>query len=131
MDIFLSQGKITYKVLGGDIELYFFTGPSPIDVLRQYTDFVGRPCMPPMWSLGVHQCRWGYDNVTTAMKVVESHKISDLPLDALWLDIEYVSYHDSDFRTLISQLRLLVVTWIDIRCSHTVQADFRKKSFKI
>lgn len=92
MDIFLAEGKITYKILGGNIEMYFFTGPSPLDVLRQYTDFIGKPFMPPLWSLGVHQCRWGYDKVKVAMDVVKAHKDINLPLDALWLDIEYVSH---------------------------------------
>jgi alpha-D-xyloside xylohydrolase len=93
MDVFLSEGKITYKVLGGNIELYIFTGPSPLDVLKQYVDFIGKPFMPPLWSLGVHQCRWGYKDVTLARKAVDSYKEKQIPLDALWLDIEYVVHH--------------------------------------
>ncbi|KAI9279952.1 glycosyl hydrolases family 31-domain-containing protein [Umbelopsis sp. AD052] len=93
MDVLLSAGKITYKVLGGNIELYIFTGPTPLDVLKQYVDFIGKPFMPPLWSLGVHQCRWGYKDVDQARSVVDSFKDSQIPLDALWLDIDYMDNH--------------------------------------
>ena len=59
MDVNLSASSLTYKVIGGIIDLYFLLGPTPLIVTEQYTEMVGRPFMPPLYSLGWHQCKWG------------------------------------------------------------------------
>jgi alpha-glucosidase (family GH31 glycosyl hydrolase) len=45
------------RVIGGVVDLYFFLGPTPEAVVRQYHEMVGAPAMPPYWALGVHQGR--------------------------------------------------------------------------
>ena len=54
----LYSGKMTYKVVGGALDFFIFIGNSPADVVRQYTQLIGRPYLPPRWSLGFHQCRY-------------------------------------------------------------------------
>ena len=44
-------------MISGVVDLHFLMGPTPTDVMRQYTALEGRPAMPPLWSLGFHQCR--------------------------------------------------------------------------
>lgn len=57
MDVIINQTSLTYRVIGGLVDLYFFTGPTPEEVIRQYHEVIGFPAMPPYWSLGFHQTR--------------------------------------------------------------------------
>ncbi|XP_075746394.1 lysosomal alpha-glucosidase isoform X2 [Rhipicephalus microplus] len=55
MDVLLQPEKvITFRTTGGLLDFDIFLGDSPDDVLRQFTELVGRPAMPPLWALGHH-----------------------------------------------------------------------------
>ncbi|WIA20582.1 hypothetical protein OEZ85_004970 [Tetradesmus obliquus] len=91
MDVSLNKTSLTYKVIGGLVDLYFFTGPTPEEVIRQYHQVIGAPAMTPYWSLGFHQTRWGYQNISVLEEVVANYTAVDLPLEVVWSDIEYMS----------------------------------------
>ena len=57
-DIILQPAPaITFRTIGGIFDLYFFMGPTPADVMKQYSNLVGKPFLIPYWSLGFHLCR--------------------------------------------------------------------------
>uniref|UniRef100_H2Z255 Neutral alpha-glucosidase AB n=1 Tax=Ciona savignyi TaxID=51511 RepID=H2Z255_CIOSA len=73
----------------GVIDVYLMLGPSPKDVMRQYTTLTGTTYFPPKWSIAYHQSRWNYkdeDDVKTVDAAFDEH---DIPYDCLWLDIEH------------------------------------------
>jgi alpha-glucosidase (family GH31 glycosyl hydrolase) len=45
MDVTLLSNSLIFKTTGGIIDLYVFSGPTPKDVVFQYTYIVGRPAM--------------------------------------------------------------------------------------
>jgi alpha-glucosidase len=85
------QEYSAFSADGGEMNYYFFWGPSIKKVLGRYADLTGHMPLPPMWTLGNQQSRWGYYNDARAEAVVNKYRADDLPLDALYLDIHYMS----------------------------------------
>jgi alpha-glucosidase len=69
---------------------YYFIPGSPEKAIERYTELTGRPGLPPRWSLGYHQSRWGYKTEEDIRSVVVGFQQHELPLSAIHLDIDYM-----------------------------------------
>ena len=89
----------------GAMDVFILPGNSPAAVLRQYSSLTGTTSMPPMFSLGYHQCRWNYRDENDVKEVDQGFDEHDIPYDVLWLDIEhtdgkrYMTWDQSVFPT--------------------------------
>lgn len=84
-EIILRESKITWRALGGSIDLYFFEGPTQEQVIKSYqTSAVGLPAMQQYWTFGFHQCRWGYHNWSVVRDVVDNFAKNEIPLETMW-----------------------------------------------
>ncbi|KAL0872207.1 hypothetical protein ABMA27_004610 [Loxostege sticticalis] len=91
MDIVLQPTPaITYRTIGGILNFFVFLGPTPLDVTVQYANVVGRPFMPPYWSLGFHLCKYNYLSLNTTRNVWKANRDAGIPFDVQWNDIDYM-----------------------------------------
>lgn len=75
---------------GGEMNYYFFYGPKMSDVVINYTHLTGKPELPPMWTLGYHQCKWSYYPESKVKEITSRFRELKIPCDAIYLDIDYM-----------------------------------------
>ncbi|XP_037793117.1 maltase-glucoamylase, intestinal-like [Penaeus monodon] len=81
---------LTLRSIGGIIDLFFFLGPSPEQVVAQYTSVIGRPFLPPYWSLGFQLCRYGYNSLENLTSAVSRTRRHGIPQDVQYADIDHM-----------------------------------------
>ncbi len=76
---------------GGAPSLYLLFGPSLAELTRRFQMLTGPAPLPPLWSLGYHQSRWGYRSAEDLTALADRFERHRFPADGLWLDIDYMS----------------------------------------
>jgi alpha-D-xyloside xylohydrolase len=96
--------KVQFSVPGECLEYYIINGPSPKQVLKNYTALTGRPALPPAWSFGL----WLTTSFTTKYDeqtvnhFVDGMAERDLPLavfhfDCFWMkEFEWCNFEWDD-----------------------------------
>ncbi len=74
----------------GEMNYYFFGGSSVPQIIKDYTSLTGRTTMPPLWSLGFQQSRWGYDNPQQLLTIAKTFREKKMPADVIVSDINYM-----------------------------------------
>ncbi|POV94665.1 hypothetical protein PSTT_16731 [Puccinia striiformis] len=77
----------------GVLDLFVFLGPSSAEIFSSFAALVGTTILPPYFSIAYHQCRWNYVSQDDLLSVVQNFDKFDIPLDVMWLDIEYAEEH--------------------------------------
>jgi alpha-glucosidase (family GH31 glycosyl hydrolase) len=77
------NGCYLVRAAGAKLDLYFFAGPQPQDVIARHGQWIGLPPLPPAWGLGV------WKNLIGGRQRVlgDLQKLRDagVPLDAVWI----------------------------------------------
>ncbi|KAI9837044.1 MAG: hypothetical protein M1819_000693 [Sarea resinae] len=93
-EILLKPQNITWRTIGGSIDLYFYAGPSQQEVTQSYQkSAIGLPAMQQYFTFGFHQCRWGYQNWSVVEDVVANFERFGIPLENIWSDIDYMNQY--------------------------------------
>ena len=92
IELDLEKKKISYLILGGVLDFTLFLGnKKPENVIKMYHKFLGGWMMPPFWSLGFHQSRWGYNDIDSIESMLGKYEKEKIPLDTFWLDLDYMN----------------------------------------
>ena len=97
-----------------DYELYLLENKSYLDIIHEFRELIGQSYIPPKWAFGYGQSRWSYESSREVREVVAEHKNRNIPLDMVYLDIDYMErYKDftinrenfPDFEELTAELK--------------------------
>ncbi|KAH7817620.1 putative alpha glucosidase II [Monocercomonoides exilis] len=66
---------------------HYLTGIA--SVMWKYARLTGAPCLPPLFALGYHQCRWNYFTDAEVSGIVAGFDEHRIPMDVVWLDVEH------------------------------------------
>ncbi|WP_458414486.1 glycoside hydrolase family 31 protein [Schinkia sp. CFF1] len=84
------ENTYSFSAAGGQLDYYVLAGPTPKDVIEQYTDLTGRMPLPPKWALGYHQSKYSYKSEQEVRALAETFKQKQIPIDAIHLDIHHM-----------------------------------------
>ncbi len=79
-----------YTAEEGNLDYYFMVGEDLVDVVGSYTYLTGTTPLPQLFTLGYQQSRWGYESADDINFVVDNYRASNIPLDVIHLDIDYM-----------------------------------------
>ncbi|XP_035210740.1 lysosomal alpha-glucosidase-like isoform X2 [Stegodyphus dumicola] len=107
MDVILQPTPaITFQPIGGILDFFIMLGSTPEEVVQLYTGIIGKPFLPPYWSLGFQLCRWGYGTLNKTRETTERNIQAGIPLDVQWNDIDFMdkfedfTYDKTNFKGL-------------------------------
>ncbi len=124
-----NTSRVQFSIEGESLEYFVIYGPTPKEILENYTSLTGKPALPPAWSFGL----WLSTSFTTdyseetVMKFIDGMKERNIPLDVFHFDcfwmkgFEWTSFEwdkDSfpDPKGLISRIHdkgLKVCVWLN------------------
>ena len=85
----INSKKVHWFSETGILEFFVIIAETPLEITRAFTLFTGPPLLPPLFSLGYHQCRWNYISQEDLLEVQQGFETHNLPMDVIWLDIEH------------------------------------------
>jgi len=87
-DVGLSNSdQLNYTFSNGQADLFVITGKDHGELLKHYSFLTGYQPLPPIWSLGYIQSKYGYETQLEASNIVTQIKNAGFPIDALVLDL--------------------------------------------
>ena len=83
------RNEFSFGGEGGPLRYYFFYGPTPKKVEKDYAWLTGKGPLPPKWALGYQQSRWAYGTAKKVRWIANHLRKDKIPADVIFLDIAY------------------------------------------
>jgi alpha-glucosidase len=81
---------IAFTSQSPNLSVYVIDRASPRAVLEGLAELAGTMPMPPLWTMGYHQCRYSYYPDDRVLGVAQEFRSRDIPADVMWMDIDYM-----------------------------------------
>lgn len=89
MEISLGE-RITFSSEGPAFRVVVIEKDSPQEVMKELGELTGTIELPPLWSLGFHQCRYSYYPDERVKSLADTMRLKNIPCDVIWMDIDYM-----------------------------------------
>lgn len=128
---------IRFGALGGPIDYYVMTGPTPAEVVSAYGWLTGLPPLPPKWALGYHHSRYSYQTRKDVRKLARRAREKRVPSDVIWLDLHVLNERRAftidetafpKFRSLVEELhaeKFRIVMIADLHIAHVPDGSYQ------
>lgn len=87
---YTNKNVLDVEIPDGDYYLYIIGGENPYAIVKEFRKMIGKSYIAPKWAFGYGQSRWSYMNEDEVREVVAEHQKNDIPLDSIYLDIDYM-----------------------------------------
>ncbi|MCA1595912.1 MAG: glycoside hydrolase family 31 protein [Chloroflexi bacterium] len=121
----------TWTVPGSTADIYLLTAPGPYQLLQAYTRLTGRAPLPPRWTFGYLQSRWGYSDEPDVQQKWAEFRRLQIPVDAFIYDYDwFVNDWDFNPKTFpdpaadLSKMHALGLHFVGIRKPRVYDAHF-------
>lgn len=81
---------VVFESMGPAFRVVVIERPDVAQLMRALADLTGHMPLPPLWSLGYHQCRHTYYPDGRVMEVADLLRKYHIPSDVIWMDIDYM-----------------------------------------
>ncbi len=82
--------EVTFDSEGPAFRVIIIERESPKALMQALVNLTGHMQLPPLWSLGYHQCRHTYYPDTKVMDIANQLRSHSIPSDVIWMDIDYM-----------------------------------------
>ena len=81
---------VVFESMGPAFRVVVIERPDVAQLMQALADLTGHMPLPPLWSLGYHQCRHTYYPDGRVMEVADLLRKYHIPSDVIWMDIDYM-----------------------------------------
>lgn len=74
----------------GEPNVWFLVDDTLRGLTAKFQRLLGTTPLPPLWSLGFHQSRWGYGGERDLLELDRLFERHGIPCSGLWLDLDYM-----------------------------------------
>ncbi len=91
--VWIAQDGLEFAFEAEPFDLVRIEASHPSIVVRLLGLLAGGVPLPPLWALGYHQSRWGWNTRAEVLAIAREMRARKIPCDALWLDIQHMDRH--------------------------------------